>query len=428
MPSTNRRAFLAASTAAAAGLTALSARSAADRPNERLVVAVMGARGRGRELLREFSGCADVEIAYVCDPDDNVVPAALRAVQARQPRPPRHERDVRRVLEDRHVNALVIAAPDHWHALATIWACQAGKHVYVEKPVSHNLIEGRRMLETARRQGRVVQVGTQRRSAGHVRSAAELVRSGRLGKVPFARTWIAGHRPGIGHRADGQPPHGVDYDLWLGPAPARPFNPNSFHYTWHWNWDYGTGEIGNNGIHALDMVRQLLSLDMPQRISAGGGKYFYDDDQQTPDTQVVTFDFPNCCVIWEHRIWSRTGFAGQDWGVALYGERGTLIFDNHGWHVEDGIEASDQASPGIQQTHVRDFLACIKTGRRPSADIEEGHKSTSLCHLGNIAWRAGRTLRFDANTETCTGDGDANRMLRRSYRRPFTATVLEAGG
>lgn len=427
MPCTSRRAFLATSTAAAAGLSALNARSAAERPNERLVLAVMGVRGRGRDLLREFSTCPDVEIAYICDPDDNVVPEALRAVHSRQPRPPRHERDVRRMLEDRHVNALVIAAPDHWHALATIWACQAGKHVYVEKPVSHNLIEGRRMVETARRHGRVVQVGTQRRSAGHIRSAAELVRSGRLGKVPFARTWIAGHRLSIGHRPDAEPPRGLDYDLWLGPAPRRPFNPNRFHYTWHWNWDYGTGEIGNNGIHALDMVRQLLNLGVPQRISGGGGKYFYDDDQETPDTQIVTFDFPHCCVIWEHRIWSRTGFAGQDWGVALYGEHGTLVFDNRGWHVEDGIEASDQASPGIQQAHVRDFLDCIKSGRRPNADIEEGHKSTSLCHLGNIAWRVGRTLRFDPATQTCSADAEANRMLGRTYRRPFTVSILEAG-
>jgi predicted dehydrogenase len=425
MPSTSRRAFLATSTAA--GLSALTAQGAADRPNERVVLAIMGVRGRGRELLRDYSAFPDVEVAYVCDPDDNVVPAALQAVNARQARPPRHERDVRRVLEDRTVDALVIAAPDHWHALATIWACQAGKHVYVEKPVSHNLLEGRRMVEAARRHERVVQVGTQRRSAGHVQSAAELVRSGRLGKVPFARTWIAGHRPGIGHRADAEPPQGVDYDLWLGPAPRRPFNPNRFHYTWHWHWDYGTGELGNNGIHALDMVRQLLNLDVPARICAGGGKYFYDDDQETPDTQVATFDFPGCSVIWEHRIWSRTGFAGQAWGVALYGERGTLLFDNHGWHVEDGIEASDQASPRIQQAHVRNFLDSIKASRRPSADIEEGHKSTSLCHLGNIAWRVGRTLRFDASTQTCVGDAEANRLLGRSYRRPFTASVLETG-
>jgi predicted dehydrogenase len=428
MAPVNRRHFLAASAAGAAGLSALSAARAADGPNERLVLAVMGVNGRGRDLLRDFSAFEDVEIATICDPDDNVVPAALRAVNARQSRPPRHERDIRRVLEDRNINALVVAAPDHWHALATIWACQAGKHVYVEKPASHNLVEGRRMVEAARRHDRIVQLGTQRRSDAHFRSAAELVRAGRLGKVPFARTWIAGHRPAIGHVADANPPHGVDYDLWLGPAPRRPFNANRFHYKWHWNWDYGTGELGNNGIHALDMVRMLLNLDVPHRISAGGGKYFYDDDQETPDTHIATFDFSQCCVIWEHRIWSRTGLAGQEWGVALYGERGTLLFDNRGWHVEDGIEAADAASTGIQRAHLRNFLDCIKNGRRPNADIEEGHKSTSLCHLGNIALRVGRTLRFDGRTETCTGDPEANRLLRRIYRAPFSASFLEAGG
>src|SRR5262249_2980239 len=252
----------------------------------------------------------------------------------------------RRVLQDKNLTALVVAAPDHWHALATIWACQAGKHVYVEKPVSHNVFEGRKMVEVARKHNRVVQAGTQRRSAAHYASARDLARPGKLGRAPFIRTWTAGNRPSIGHVKDGQPPRGVDYDLWLGPAPQRPFNANRFHYKWHWHWDYGTGELGNNGIHALDMARFVANLDSPQRVSAGGGKYFYDDDQQTPDTHVATFDFAGTCVVWEHRIWSRTGFEGQPWGLALYGERGTLIFTNKGWHVTDGVQASDAGPAG----------------------------------------------------------------------------------
>src|SRR5439155_3752236 len=194
------------------------------------ILAVMGVRGRGRGLLSGFAAMNDVEIAYLCDPDDNVVPAALKAVAARQRQQPQVERDVRRVLQDKTVTALVIAAPDHWHALATIWACQAGKHVYVEKPVSHNVFEGRKMVEAARKHNRVVQVGTQRRSAAHFASARELVQSGKLGRVPFIRTWIAGNRPSIGRAKDGKPPQGVDYDLWLGPAPRRSFNTNRFHY------------------------------------------------------------------------------------------------------------------------------------------------------------------------------------------------------
>jgi predicted dehydrogenase len=418
MTTVNRRHFITSSAATMGTLSALTAARAADQPNEKIILAVMGVRNRGKDLIGLFSGMNDVEVAGVCEVDENVVPAAQKVLAGRKRREARVEKDIRRILDDKNINAVAIAAPDHWHALATVWACQAGKHVYVEKPVSHNLVEGRRMVEAARRHNRVVQVGTQRRSAADSASALELVRSGKLGKIPFAKTWIAGHRPSIGHRADAPVPKGVDYDLWQGPAPARPFNPNRFHYEWHWFWDYGTGELGNNGIHGLDLARWILNLDAPLRISAGGGNYFYDDDRQTPDTQIVTYDFPGCSITWEHRIWSRTGCEGQDFGVILYGERGTLIFDSRGWHVQDGITASDKGGE-MQRAHVRNFLDCIKSGRRPNADIEEGHKSTRLCHLGNIAFRTGRTLRFDGKTETCTGDADANRLLGRTYRKPF---------
>jgi predicted dehydrogenase len=415
----DRRTFLTSSAATVASLSALSAARAGDRPHDTIRLAVMGVHGRGRDHVRGFSAFEDVEIAYLIDPDENVFAKALEAVDRRQKQPPKLEKDVRRALEDKTVDALAIAAPDHWHALATIWGCQAGKHVYVEKPISHNLLEGRKMVDAARKYNRIVQVGTQRRSVSHFLSAAEFIRSGKLGKVPFVRTCIAGNRPSIGHAKDEVVPKGVDYDLWLGPAAERPFNPNRFHYKWHWNWDYGTGEIGNNGIHALDVVRMVLGLDSPERITCGGGKYFYDDDQQTPDTQVATFDFPGTCVVWEHRIWSKTGFGGESWGVVLYGQNGTLVFDKKGWHVEDGIEASDKASDQFDAVHFRNFLDCIKDGKRPNADIEEGHKSTRLCHLGNIALRTGRTLRFDAKTETIVDDPEANKLLGRNYRQPF---------
>ncbi|HLJ92850.1 MAG TPA: Gfo/Idh/MocA family oxidoreductase [Gemmataceae bacterium] len=423
MPSLDRRRFLQRSAATLGTLTALTAAGAADRPNEKVLLAFMGVRGRGKELIRGFSAFEDVEIAAICDPDQNVIAPAIKEAEKKQKKTPRVEKDVRRVLEDKDIMALVIAAPDHWHALGTIWACQAGKHVYVEKPASHNLIEGRRMVEAARRHDRVVQLGTQRRSAAHFASAAELIRSGKLGKVPFVRTWIAGNRKPIGHKPDGPVPTGVDYDLWLGPAPKRPFNPNRFHYNWHWNWDYGTGEIGNNGIHALDMARFLVGLDAPVRITAGGGKLFYEDDQQTPDTMVATFDFPHTCVIWEHRIWSKTGVEGEPFGIMVYGEKGTLVFDRSGWKVQDGIDASDRSS-GTDRAHFRNFLDCVKEHRRPNGDIEEGHKSTRLCHLGNIAFRTGRSLRFDDRSETIADDPEANRLLGRTYREPFVSTEL----
>jgi predicted dehydrogenase len=418
MPALTRRDFLKAS-AAASTLPAMTAVGATDSPNERHLVAVMGVRNRGRDLLRGFSAFDDVEIAYICEVDANMVPAAMKSINARQKRTPRVEMDLRKVLEDKNVTALAVAAPDHWHALATVWACQAGKHVYVEKPISHNLIEGRRMVEAARKYNRVVQVGTQRRSAADVASAAEIIRSGKLGKVPFARAWIAGDRKSIGHRADSATPQGVDYDLWLGPAPERAFNANRFHYNWHWFWDYGTGELGNNGIHGLDVARNVLALDAPERISCGGGKYFYDDDQETPDTQIATFDFPGTCLVWEHRIWAKKGLEGASWGVAFHGEKGTLVFGDKGWHVADGVEGSDNTRDDMGQKHIRNFLDCVVSGKRPNADIEEGHKSTRLCHLGNIAYRAGRTLHFDAATETIRNDAKANALLGRAYRKPF---------
>jgi predicted dehydrogenase len=425
MSSLDRRRFLGATAASAVTLSASTALGAARQPNERIHLAVMGVRGRGRDLIRGFSAMEDVDIVYICDIDDAVVPQAQKVVNMRQKQAPRVEKDIRRVLQDKNVTAVAIAAPDHWHALATIWACEAGKHVYVEKPVSHNLVEGRRMVEAARRHNRIVQVGTQRRSAPHLAAAAELIRGGKLGKVPFARACIAGNRPNIGHAKNGKPPKGVDYDLWLGPAPERPFNANRFHYKWHWHWDYGTGEIGNNGIHGLDVVRWLLDLDAPVRVSAGGGKLFYDDDQQTPDTHVAVFDFPNTTVVWEHRVWSRTGFEGQSFNIVLYAERGTMICDSQGWRIVDGIQGAEKAVE-MERPHLRNFIDCIRKGGRPNADIEEGHKSTRLCHLGNIALRLGRTLRFDGKTETIAGDKEANGLLRRTYRKPFTAQVLEA--
>ncbi len=418
MPSPHRRDFLRAAAGSLAALPAAAYAGAADKPNEKIRLAVMGLRNRGKDLVRGFSAFDDVEIAAVCDVDENVVGPALKELAKRQKKEPKVEKDVRRVLEDTSLTGLVVAAPDHWHAPATVWACQAGKHVYVEKPCSHNLVEGRLMVRAARKYGRVVQMGSQRRSAAHFQSARDFVRSGKLGKVPFARAWIAGHRPSIGKKPNGPVPAGVDYDLWLGPAPERPFNPNHFHYQWHWFWDYGTGELGNNGIHGLDAVRMLLDLDAPERVACGGGKLFYDDDQQTPDTQLVTYDFPGTCVLWEHRVWSKTGVEGQDGGVTLYGEKGTLTFDKKGWHVVDGAEASDAASDA-ERPHLRDFLDRVKNGGRPNADIEEGHKSTRLCHLGNIAYRVGRVLRFDAATETVSGDDAANKLLGRTYRKGF---------
>jgi predicted dehydrogenase len=379
---------------------------------------MLGARIRGKQLLRAFSAFPDVEFAYVCDPDLNLIPEALKQLPARHKRTPKVCQDLRDVFADKDVDAVVVATPDHWHALATIWALQAGKHVYCEKPCSATVVEGRRMTEAARAHKKVVQVGTQRRSGEYLAEAAQYVRDGKLGKVPFARAWIAGGRKSIGKKPDAPVPANVDYDLWTGPAPLRPFNPNRFHYEWHWHWDYGTGELGNNGIHGLDLARWLLGLDAPRRVSSGGGRLLFDDDGQTPDTQTVVYDFKECSLVWEHRIWAKTGLRGLGFGVELLGEKGALVVDDKGWHIEGGEKKEVKASP-TEGPHLRDFLDCIKSGKRPRADIEKGHKSAVLCHLGNIAQRLGRSVQFDAAKEAIPGDAEASRMLTRAYRKGF---------
>ena len=406
---------------AAAGLSALNYTHAADSPNEKLNVAIMGVRGRGRSLASEFASLKEAHVAALCDVDENVFAAASKAVEDKQGNsPPRVEKDVRRIIDDKSIDALVIAAPNHWHALATVWACQKGKDVYVEKPISHNVVEGRRMVEAARKYDRIVQMGTQRRSAPHWASMVEYVRSGKLGHVTLARAWVIQKRVNIGHQPDGPVPEGVDYNLWLGPAPERPFNPNRFHYNWHWFWDYGGGELANNGIHMLDVARWGLGVQSPAAVTSGGGKLFYNDDQETPDTQVVSYEFPGVTLVWEHRTWSNFGIEGRGSGVAFYGDKGTLVIDDKGWQVTvDGKVTDSSQGSQMEMVHLGNFIECVKNRRRPNADIEIGHYSTTLCHLGNIAQRLGRKLIWDGQKETFPHDGDANRLLTREYRKPF---------
>jgi predicted dehydrogenase len=421
--STTRRQFLATS---ALTLTAASYTRAADKPNEKVRVAIMGLRVRGKQLASPFAATPGVEITHLIDPDPSMVQPVLDVLKKAGAQP-KAETDVRKVLDDKSLTALVVAAPDHWHALATIWAAERGKHVYVEKPVSHNIVEGRRMVAAARKYKVVIQAGTQRRSSTSVAAAREYVRAGKLGKVSFARAWIAGNRPNIGYAKPEPVPEGVDYSLWLGPAPEGPFTRNRFHYNWHWFWDLGTGEIGNNGIHGLDAARNILGVDAPTKISCAGGKYYYDDDQQTPDTQIATFDFPTgpggaagCTLVWEHRVWEKKGQGpeGQSYGITIHGDKGTMLFDGDAWQVRGGDGAAEKPKGDMVAAHVRNFIESIRGDAKPSAEIEIGHTSTRLCHLGNLAYRTGLTLRFDAKTETTNDDG-ANKLLGREYRKGF---------
>jgi predicted dehydrogenase len=413
MTGIDRRTFLGA-----AGALAVSGRLAGSAPaSERLRLGVVGVRGRGGELAREFARRADCEVVALCDIDDASFAKPVKDVEKAAGKAPKTEKDFRKLLDDRSIDAIVNATPDHWHALVAVMACQAGKDVYSEKPASHNVVEGRRMVEAARKYKRVVQIGIQRRSMPHVIEATKFVRDGGIGKVGMSRAWILQKRPAIGPGKPAEVPPGVDYAMWQGPALDRPFMSNRFHYNWHWFWNWGTGELGNNGIHGLDVARWGLGVDAPLTVASGGGRFVF-DDREVPDTQVVTYEFPKACLVWEHRLYDKHPMEGLGFGIAFYGDKGVLTIDEKGWKVQDGAEAGGKATEGLS-AHLTNFVQCVKTRDNPNADVEIGHLSTRLCHLGNIAHRVGRKLTFDAASESFPGDTEANALLAREYSSRF---------
>ncbi|MEX0712528.1 MAG: Gfo/Idh/MocA family oxidoreductase, partial [Pirellulales bacterium] len=377
--------------------------------------------------VRSFAAQEDVELAFVCDPDQARAESAAKEAASVTGKPPQVVGDLRRVLDDPRVQAVTVATPDHWHGPATLLALAAGKHVYVEKPCAHNVREGRLMVEAARRHDRVVQVGTQSRTAPHVLRAMQLLAEGAIGQVLVAKAWNSQRRGNIGHASPSDPPAGFDYDMWLGPAPAVPFQTNRHHYHWHWWYDFGTGDFGNDGVHDIDIARWGLGVaEHPSRIAALGGKYHFEDDQQFPDTQYVVFEYPGDGqvghkrqLIFEQRIWSPYRQEGYENGNAFYGTDGMLLLGkNDGWQLFGPRNKPGETMPaqGIGPPHHRNFLECIKSGSRPNADIEIGHLSAALCHLGNIATRVGRVLAFDPRAEQILNDEEAGRLITRVYR------------
>ncbi len=409
-----RRAFVGGAVAAMAGVSASGRASASDRVR----VAMIGVRGRGFELFQTFRSDPTAEVVALCDVDSGVLGRRLKAAGAGPNSQLRGESDFRRLLDEKSIDAVVVATPDHWHAMATILACQAGKDVYVEKPVSHNVVEGRRMVEAGRKYGRVVQSGMQRRSAPWVAEVIRRVKSGSIGKVGMVRTWTNKVRPNIGHSRPSAVPPGVDYAMWQGPAPDRPFHANRFHYNWHWFWNWGTGELGNNGIHAIDLALWGMGVDSPSAVVSSGGTYILTDDRETPDTQITTWEFPGVCLTWEHRMWTDHPVEGSYFGLAFHGEKGTLLINEKGWRLEDQGDPQSHPGENPQALHVRNFLDCVKSRSKPNADIEIGHASTRLCHLGNIAHRVGRRLTWDASREAFH-DPEANSLLEREYGDRF---------
>jgi predicted dehydrogenase len=393
----------------------------------KMVMGWIGCGGQATNLLKSFAAQPDVAVAYVCDPEAPRAAASAQIVESLTGKAPKIVSDMRRVYEDKSVDAVCVGTPDHWHAPATILACDAGKHVYVEKPCSHNIREGRLMVEASRRNKRVVQVGTQSRSSPPVIEAMKLLRDGAIGDVLVAKAWNSQLRRNIGHDSPSQAPADLDFDLWLGPAPVVPYQANRIHYGWRWWYDFGAGDMGNDGVHDIDIARWGLGVnEHPAVVSAVGGKYFFDDDQQFPDTQFVSFEWPGDGgvghrrqLVFEQRIWSPYRQETYENGNAFYGTKGMLLLGKgDGWKLfgpkNKLISQSDGGGMGLP--HHRDFLAAIREDRKPNADIEIGHLSTSLCHLGNIATRLGRRLNFDAAQEIFVGDADANALVTRKYR------------
>jgi len=427
----NRRYFLMSS-AVAATATASSLASA----NDRVRVACVGVRGQGRSHIRAYSNMPNVEIAALCDVDESVLNKRLEEIEKAGKKRPAAYTDFRKLLENKEIDAVSIATPNHHHTLQTIWACQAGKDVYVEKPGSHNVFESKQVVAAARKYNRIVQHGVNARSAAALKEAVQNLREGVIGDVYMARGLCFKWRDTIGRKPVEPVPAGVHYDLWLGPAPKREFTQNRFHYNWHWFWDYGNGDIGNQGIHEMDICRWGLGVTYPTKVSAIGGHFMFDDDQETPNTLVATYEFNEGgrkkMLVFEVRHWisnheagigeGKSFGAGNTVGNIFYGSKGYMAIDGYDSY-KTFLGREQQPGPARKEggNNWANFIEAVRRRDRSvlNGDIEEGAISCTLMHLANISYRVGRTLNFDPTTMTCVGDEEANRLLTRQYRKPF---------
>jgi predicted dehydrogenase len=456
-----------ASGAASPGRAASTAPAAGDRvlgANDRVVLASIGIRGQGDALKKGFARLPNVEIKTLCDVDENLAAPRIADPDLADVKTfkPVFQQDLRRVLEDKDIDGVIVATPNHWHALASIWALQAGKHVFVEKPCSHNVREGRRIVEAARKYGKVVQVGTMNRSRPAVIEAIRFLREGGIGEVFRARGLCFKPRPAIGRYPDGPMASGerfrlnvetstyeptydaaylsrVDYDLWLGPAPKRPFNRNRFHYNWHWHWDYGNGDTGNQGPHQFDIARWGLGKsEHPVKIRSMGGYFGEPSSQETPDEQTALFQYADGKVL---EFATRGGCTNDEGGPRIgnlfHGTKGWLWIDGDGRRWQSYLGRNEERGPGseggkasgsdplvltsIESPHYRNFVDALRAGdpKLLTCDILEGHISATLPHLANVSYRVGRELTFDGVTETIPGDREADDLLGREYRKGF---------
>ena len=444
MKTSNRRDFIKNSGLIAAGVGLSSGLSmpavfASGAPSKKIVLAVMGVNGRGDYLAKSFAKMADCEIAYISDVDERAMNKTVDGVSKIQQRAPKAEKDFRKALEDKGVDALVIAAPDHWHAPATIIGCSMGKHVYVEKPLSHNPNEGELVIQAARKYNRIVQMGIQRRSGNGLIQMMNDIRSGIIGNVYMAKAWYTNRR-GPTNLKDGPVPAWLDYNLWQGPAPRKPYQDQLIHYNWHWFWHWGTGEALNNGTHEVDVARWGLGVEFPSKVSSFGGRYAYKDSWETPDTQVISAEFPeNKLLVWESRSCNNYKVEGSDRGVLFYGENGTIInpggnsytvYDRSSKVIKEFKDSSDSNDPtntvsagaNLDEMHMVNFLDCLRNEKVPNGECEIGHRSTLLVQLGNISWRMKQTLNIDTSNGHILNPGAAQ-YWSREYERGWEPKI-----
>ncbi len=433
----NRRAFVKQGVIATASFAVLSGRQAA-AANEKIVIGVVGLGGRGSSLAEMFAKTPNVEIAYLCDVDSRRFSRARAAIEELQDKAPKVVQDFRRVLEDKSVHAIINATPDHWHALASIMACQAGKDVYVEKPLAHNIWEGRKMVEAARKYQRVIQVGTQSRSAPYIKQAKELIASGKIGDVHIVKVFNMMQHPFQKPGPEQPVPAGLDYETWCGPAAKLPYSPNR---SWLNLWEYSCGPIPGDAVHQLDLARYITGdIPYPKNVSQMGAIYALTDGRDTPDTQIATFAYDKFTLLYEASLWTpylkktpgevRDSDGIPQWQfnstrIEVLGTKGMMYVGRHG----DGLQVFNSdgtavlSDPGKQadKEHINNFLECIRTREKPIADVEQGHYSTLLCHMANCSFRSGnQQLEWDPSTETFVNNPVANKFAKRSYRAPWS--------
>ena len=408
--------------------------------NEKVRVGVMGVNSRGLALASNFALQPNCEVVIISDVDSRAAEKCIAKVEENQKSKPKNQPDFRKALEDKDMDALVVAAPDHWHAPAALLASKAGKHVYLEKPCSHNPHEGELLVAAAKKYNNVIQMGNQRRSWPNVAAGVQEVRNGAIGRPYFAKGWYTNNRASIGTGKTAAVPSWLDYELWQGPAPRQAYKDNVVHYNWHWFWNWGTGEALNNGTHMLDLMRWGLDVEYPTKVTSSGGRYHYKDDWETPDTQVINLEFANNTgMSWEGRSCNGRTIEGESVGVVFYGEKGSLqilpgnaykVYDLENKLVKDvkndlTIDPRDRMNPSqaLDAIHIQNFFDAIKKGTPLNSDIVSGHQSTLFCQLGNIALRSGGMLNIDPKNGHIKNNKEAEKLWRREYQKGWEPTV-----